>query len=86
METTFKAKCEILSDLWIKYRNEPSLKDFFDYNDVSLPLAFLIAEGIVAEQNSSIENFIQETFILFLAAVGVEDEGYETLDEILEIG
>lgn len=86
METTFQAKCEILSDLWIKYRNEPTLKDFFDYNDVSLPLAFLVAEGIVTEQNASIENFITETFILFLAAVGTEDEGFEGLDEILEIG
>jgi len=86
METTFKAKCEILSDLWVRYRHEPTLRDFFDYNDLSLPLAFLVAEQIVTEQTPAIKNFIQETFILFLTAVGVEDDGYETLDEILEIG
>ena len=84
--TTFNAKCRILSDLWIKYRNEESLEDFFSYNDVSLPLAFLLSENIIGEKNAAIESFIEETFMLFLKAVEEEDDGFEELDEILGLG
>lgn len=83
MSTTFSAKCEILSELWIKYRDEETLEDFFEYNDLSLPLAFLIAEQIVTDKNSAIEGFIEESFILLLNAVGLEDKGFDSLDDIL---
>ena len=83
METEFYKRCEILADLWLKYRNEETLKDFFDYNDISLPLAFLIHEKIVTDMNAAIESFINETFIVFLAAIGLEDEGFDSLDDIL---
>jgi hypothetical protein len=81
--TTFKAKCQILSELWIKYRDEETLEDFFEYNDLSLPLAFLIAEEIVTDKNSAIEGFIEESFMLLLSAVGLEDKGFDNLDDIL---
>jgi hypothetical protein len=84
--TTFSAKCKILSDLWIRYRNEETLEDFFNYNDISLPLAFLLDENIISEKNSAIESFIEETFMLFLKAVEMDDEGFEELDEILGLG
>jgi hypothetical protein len=83
MSTTFSAKCEILSELWIKYRDEETLEDFFEYNDLSLPLAFLISEEIVTDKNSAIEGFIDEAFILLLGAVGIEDKGFDSLDDIL---
>jgi hypothetical protein len=67
----------------MKYRNEETLKDFFDYNDISLPLAFLINEKIVTDMNMAIESFINETFIVFLTAIGIEDEGFDSLDDIL---
>jgi hypothetical protein len=81
--TTFKAKCEILGELWIKYRDEETLEDFFEYNDLSLPLAFLISEEIVTDKNSAIEGFIEESFMLLLSAVGLEDKGFDNLDDIL---
>lgn len=83
MSTTFTAKCQILSELWIKYRDEETLEDFFEYNDLSLPLAFLIAEEIVTDKNSAIEGFIEESFMLLLSAVGLEDKGFDNLDDIL---
>ena len=79
-------KCKILSDLWIRYRNEETLEDFFNYNDISLPLAFLLDENVIAEKNSAIESFIEETFMLFLKAVEMDDQGFEELDEILGLG
>lgn len=83
METTFSNKCNILSELWIKYRNEEKLADFFDYNDISLPLAFMISEGVITEHNVIIEGFIEEAFIVFLAAIKIEDQGFDNLDEVL---
>jgi hypothetical protein len=83
MSTPFKTKCAILSELWMSYRNEETLKDFFEYNDLSLPLSFLLAEGIVSETNSVIESFIEEAFMILLAAIKVEDEGFDNLDDIL---
>jgi len=83
MTTPFQKKCEILAELWMKYRSEETLEDFFQYNDVSLPLAFMISEEIISEKTQIIESFIEETFIIFLAAVGAEDTGFDNLDEIL---
>jgi hypothetical protein len=83
MSTPFKKKCEILSELWMTYRDEETLEDFFQYNDLSLPLAFMLKEGIVSEKNSVIEGFIEEAFMIFLAAIKVEDEGFDNLDDIL---
>jgi hypothetical protein len=83
MSTPFKTKCAILSELWMTYRDEETLEDFFRYNDLSLPLAFMLKEGIVSETNSVIEGFIEEAFIIFLAAIKVEDEGFDNLDDIL---
>lgn len=83
METTFENKCNILSELWMKYREEETLKDFFEYTDISLPLAFLISQNIVNERNAAIESFIEEAFVVFLTAIKIDDEGFDNLDEIL---
>lgn len=81
--TTFEARCNILSELWMEYRDEVEFTDFVEYNDLGLPLAFLLDEGIVqATDRSTI--MINETFDLFLATLGREtDEGYENLDDML---
>jgi hypothetical protein len=83
VETTFANKCKILSELWIKYRDEETLKDFFDYNDISLPLAFLLDEGVVSERNSAIDGFIEEAFVILLTALKIKDEGFDNLDDLL---
>jgi hypothetical protein len=58
-------------------------EDFVEYNDIGLPLAFSIAEGIV---NSSplAEQYINETWELFVLALDIEDTGFHSLEEILE--
>lgn len=81
-ETPFDNRCNILSELWIEYRYEEDFKDFVDYNDLGLPLAFMLAEGIVAANDKS-RVMVDETFDLFLATLGIEDKGFEDLDEML---
>jgi hypothetical protein len=80
--TTFENKCVILSDLWLNYRNDEQFQDFIEYNDMGLPLAYALSEGIVKGTEFS-DKFIDETFDLLLAGIGIEDTGFESLDDVL---
>lgn len=81
--TTFENKCNILCDLWLNYKTDPDFVDFVSYNDIGLPLAFLIAEDMVKE-NERGRAFINETFDLLLASLEIEeDTGFESLDDLM---
>lgn len=84
MTTSFENKCEILSELWLNYRDDDDFRDFVVYNDISLPLSFMISENIIEKTGEMAESYIEETFSLLLKAVGVEDLGFQTLDGMLE--
>ena len=81
--TTFENKCIILADVWLNFRNDTQFVDFVEYNDLGLPLAYAISEGIV-DTTELATTFIDETFDLLLAGLGYdEDTGYEDLDGLL---
>ena len=80
--TPFSKRCEIISDLWIKYGDEPDLDDFVSYNDLGLVLGFAINEDIVKTTKVA-EGYVNETFDLFLEAMGLDDTGFETVEQIL---
>jgi hypothetical protein len=82
MTTSFENKTLILSDLWLNYRNDEDFVDFVSYNDLGLPLAYAISEGIV-DSTETASNFINETFDLLLAGIGIDDTGFESLDDVL---
>jgi hypothetical protein len=81
MSTTQESKADILSELWLSYKNDQNFEDFFAYNDLGLPLAYAISNGIVKATDMS-NKFIDETFSLLLASLEIEDEGYDGLDDI----
>jgi len=81
--TPFSSRCAILADLWMNYRNDEDFQDFVEYNDLGLPLAYAIANDIVSSKPLS-DQFINETFDLLLASLEVEDEGFESLDNLLD--
>ena len=81
-ETTFDNKCYILSELWMEYRDEPDLEEFVSYNDIGLPLGFLISEQLVTPSDRAKE-MVNETFELLLVALEVEDNGYENLSDLM---
>jgi hypothetical protein len=81
--TPFSNKCEILAELWLNYRSEAEFDDFREYNDLGLPIAYAIANNIVKPTDMA-KSFIEETFDLLLATLEVDDEGFETLDQLLE--
>ena len=84
METKFKVRCEILSDLWINYRDDEEFSDFIQYNDLGLPLAYAISNGIVKKTERA-EEFIEEAWALLLAGLDIEeDTGFEDLEDLLQ--
>jgi hypothetical protein len=82
MSTSKEAKTEILSDLWLNYRNDEEFEDFIEYNDIGLPLAYAISNDIVKSTDVAMA-FIEETFDLLLAGLDLDDDGFESMDDIL---
>lgn len=82
--THFSDKCNILADLWMNYRDDENFEDFIEYNDLGLPLAYLLAQNIVLKTDAA-EMFINETFDLLLSGLGIlEDPGFDTLDDVMD--
>ena len=85
MATTFENKCAILSDLWLNYKDNEELQDFVEYNDLGLPLAYLIHTELVSVNESGIV-YVDETFNLLCKGLGVDlDEEYESLNELMDL-
>jgi hypothetical protein len=79
--TEFYNKLDILTELWTNYRDDDELKDFIEHNDLGLPMAYLLRYELVSPNEKS-ELYINETFDLLLAALGVEDKGFEDLSHL----
>lgn len=82
--TPYSNRVEILSDLWLNYRDEEEFEDFVDYNDLGLPLSFLLSNAIV-KTTPTAETFVNETFELLLAGLNTKDTGFESLDDLLAL-
>jgi hypothetical protein len=82
--TTIENKVTILSELWLNYRADEDFADYIEYNDLGLPLAYLVDNGVVKMENEMSVNLINETWDLLLAGLGIEDTGFETLDNMLD--
>ncbi len=44
---TFDNKVSILAELWMNYRDDEQLKDFIEYNDLGLPMAYFLMNELV---------------------------------------
>jgi len=75
-------KITILAELWMNYRDDEQLKDFIEYNDLGLPMAYFLMNELVLPTEQS-EVYINETYDLFIKSLGVADDEYESLDELL---
>lgn len=84
MTTNFLNKTSILAELWMNYREDEGLQDFIEYNDLGLPLAYFLYNELVLPTKQA-EVYIDETFNLLIAALEVEDIGFESLDEMLGV-
>jgi NMD protein affecting ribosome stability and mRNA decay len=84
VETTFENKCHILGDMWMSMRDAEDFEEFFEYNDLGLPLAYVL-DNDMAVPNKKSHEFVNETFDLLLEQLEIEDSGFEELDELLNM-
>jgi hypothetical protein len=85
MATDFSNKIAILADLWINYRDEDQLKDFMQYNDLGLPLSYVVNTELATVTDQG-KMYIEETFALLCAALELDLDGeYETLSQMFDI-
>ena len=82
MPIDFSNKVSILAELWMNYRGDEAFEDFIDYNDIGLPLAYIIHNDLATTTGQS-EIYIDETYDLLLSAVASPDKEYGSLDELL---
>ena len=81
--TSFEDACSILAELWINHREERKFEDFVSYNDLGLPLAFLIDSELVTATEIA-KKYIEETWDILLKSLEInEDVGFTCLEDIL---
>lgn len=86
-KTPFDTRVEILANFWHTYRDEEEEKDFIDFHDLGLPLAFMLANDFVYKasiEDTPAEELIHETFELLLKHWDIsEDTGFQELDDVV---
>lgn len=85
MATTFSNKAHILGQLWSNYQNDDHFVDFIEYNDLGLPLAYMI-DIDVCEANDRGKEFVNETWNSFLVELEIDDAGFEHIDDVFAAG
>lgn len=82
--TPISVRAEILAELWLNYKADENFVDFFQYNDLGLPLAYALSHGII-ESTEQVEGFVNETFDVLLSELDIEeDPGASDLNELFE--
>jgi hypothetical protein len=81
--TELANKCDILTDLWINHSQDGRFDDFIEINDLGLPLAYFIANGVV-EITPLASDIIDATFTDLLDLFEVEDTGFTSLKDLTQ--
>jgi hypothetical protein len=85
MPTNFSNKVAILADLWINYRDDEQFEDFISYNDLGLPLGYIVNTELATPTDQGML-YINETFDLLCAALELDlEKDYESLQQMFEL-
>ena len=79
--TDFQTKCGILGDFYSDYKHEKDFEDFMEFNDLGLPLAYFVAQSLCNPSDDGVI-YINETWELFLASLGLTDTRFTNLEEV----
>jgi hypothetical protein len=80
---SYSKRCFILSDFWLNYKDEEDFEDFVAYNDIGLPLAFMITEDIV-KSTTVAEVYVNEAWELLCSALNIDSkQDYDSLEDML---
>jgi hypothetical protein len=81
--TDFSDVCNILGELFSQYKEDKDFKDFIEFNDLGLPLAYLTRENLAVPSDDG-ARYIMETWEIFLQGLRLEDTGFTDLDSVLD--
>lgn len=82
-----RKKADLLVQFSVKYRNNPDLSSFFDEHDISIPLAYALDLGMVAELTGIGEVMIEEAYEYMVTEIFSNDPSveYKTIDEMMVV-
>lgn len=80
--TDFSSICKILGELYSNHKEDVVFQNFIEYNDLGLPLAYMVTEGLATPSKRGIK-YITETWKMFLDNFGIQDTGYTSLNNVL---
>jgi uncharacterized protein (DUF2164 family) len=80
--TDYSKKCEILNDLWINHINNEMFEDFIEVNDLGLPMAHFISQGIV-ESTTLAQELVEQSFEDLLELLEIKDVGFTNLKQMV---
>ena len=81
MTLPLKNKSTILGQLWIDFREDEMMSDFIEYNDIGMPMAYFLSEGLVTPTVLA-EEYVNETWALFLEVLNLSDEDVEDVEDL----
>lgn len=79
--TSFIVRCNILAELWVNYSNTEEFEVFFTYNDIGLPLAFMVSQELVGVTEKA-KDILDETWEALLEKEGIKDTGFTNLADV----
>jgi hypothetical protein len=84
LATSFSIKCEILAEVHSESLWNKDLTTFKEYNDIGLPLSYLINKELANANDRGIE-YIEETWKQLCSALDIDpNKEYKDSDELLE--
>lgn len=81
--TPYTDRREILSELWVSYKDEGFFKEYIKENDLGLPLAFAKENNLIGVDTVETVNLINESFENMLALLDLNDEGWVSVDHMI---
>jgi hypothetical protein len=85
MATTFSNKTEILGSLFTSYQYDDYFREWAEYYNIGLPLAYLISKDFSTPTDSGTES-INKTWASLLELIEIEDTGFEHISDIFTAG
>ena len=78
----FADKTGILGQLWIDFRDDENFSAFMDYNDIGVPMAYYVAEGLVNGLTDLGKQYVEESIDMMFKLLEITEAEVDELDEI----
>jgi hypothetical protein len=78
----FADKTGVLAQLWIDFREDDNFSAFMDYNDIGVPMAYYVSEGLVNGLTTLGEQYVEESLEMMFKLLDITEAEIDELDEI----